>query len=122
MTLWQRLLPEDRLIWSYVCLAKAAALSDIQESEAALEELQEFSRLLKKEPDENAEQHLRIYEEALCILWEKLGYEKELAGLYTEILMCEETEELEALAQKISLEELQGDKRLRRISFSEISA
>ncbi len=111
VTLWQRLLPEDRLVRSYVCLAKAAASSDIQESEAALEELQEFSRLLKKEPDENAEQHLRIYEEALCILWEKLGYEKELAGLYTEILMCEETEELEALAQKISLEELQGDKK-----------
>lgn len=109
--LWRKLLPEDRLVQSYACLVKAAVSSNIRESEAVLEELQDFGRLLEKEPDENVEEHLRIYEEALCILWEKLGYEKDFAALYTRILMCEDIEELEALAQKIFPEDFRGEKK-----------
>lgn len=102
MELWKRLLPDDKSVQEYFCLARICAVR----TQSELEEIVEEIRQLLDKPEDGTDKKDRpretdVYRMALNRAWKRLGYPEELAGYRTDIIYTEEAADLELLAEEI---------------------
>lgn len=99
--LWEKLLPEDRTVDEYICLARVWEAESMSRMEELAGEITgKINACLAASKDTGADQ-IPVYCEALEKAWERLGYPAELARLRVKMLFVDKTEELELLCEEI---------------------
>lgn len=99
--LWEKLLPGDRTVDEYICLARVWEAESMSRMEELAGEITgKINACLAASKDTGADQ-IPVYCEALEKAWERLGYPAELARLRVKMLFVDKTEELELLCEEI---------------------
>lgn len=99
--LWEKLLPGDRTVDEYICLARVWEAESMSRMEELAGEITgKINACLAASKDTGADQ-IPVYCEALEKAWERLGYPAELARLRVKMLFVYKTEELELLCEEI---------------------
>ena len=99
--LWEKLLPGDRTVDEYICLARVWEAESMSRMEELAGEITgKINACLAASKDTGADQ-IPVYCEALKKAWERLGYPAELARLRVKMLFVDKTEELELLCEEI---------------------
>ena len=99
MELWKRLLPDDKSVQEYFCLARVCSVR----TQSELEEIVEEVRQLLDKPEDGTDKKDRtretdVYRMALNRAWKRLGYQEELAGYRTDIIYTAEAADTELCA------------------------
>lgn len=99
--LWQKLLPGDRMVDEYICLASVWRAQSMSQMEELTEEITGKIETCLVERKDMEAKNIPVYCEALEKAWERLGYPSEVARLRVKLIFVDKSEELELLCEEI---------------------